>query len=335
MAKQTSKKQSESVKPVYVVAGEGGRLHDAQLAKVRRQVLQGCDWSMCLREFDGEEAVITEVLDELRTLPFLGPRRAVEVHGADGFITKYREMLEKYLASPCATGVLILLPEKPLRGNLRLTKLINKIGQTFSLGTPKSHEIPHLLARLAKDTHGKTLNPGVGQALHELVGDSLNTLAEELEKLSLYVGKRQTISIEDVQALVGNNRELSAFEMIDALVKRNTAQAMELLERILSQDRSAEYTVIGLLAWYVRRMRKAQTLLAQGQGEGQICTQLKIWYRQREFIQQVKQLSPESLRLACKQLTQADRAVKTGAASVRSAVEKFILCLTGDVAAVG
>ena len=320
---------------MYVIAGEGGRLRDAELAKVRQQVLQGCDWSMCLREFDGEEAVITEVLDELRTLPFLGPRRAVEIHAADGFITTNREILEDYLASPCTTGVLILLPEKPLRSNLRVAKLINKIGHVFSLGTPKAHEVPHILARLAKETYGKTLRPGVGHALQELLGDSLNTLAEELEKLSLYVGKRQTIGIEDVQALVGNNRELSAFEMIDALVKRDTGQALELLERTLSQDRSAEYTVIGLLAWYVRRMRKAQTLLAQGQGEGQICTQLRIWYRQREFMQQIRGISPESLRLACKQLTQADRAVKTGATSVRSAVEKFILFLTGDVAAVG
>lgn len=335
MTTKSTKSNPESIKPVYVIAGQGGRLRDAQLQQVRRQVLAGGDFSMCLREFDGEEANIAEVLDELRTLPFMGPRRAVEVHAADDFISQHRQALEDYLTSPCTTGVLILLPDKPLRSNMRITKLINKIGRSYFLGTAKPHEIPHLLGRMARDKYGKTLQPGVGQALQELLGDSLNSLAEELEKLSLYVGKRQTIRIQDVQALVGSNRELSAFEMIDALVKRDTAKAMELLERILTQDRSAEYTVIGLLAWYVRRMRKVQVLLSDGQSEARICSQLKIWYRKQEFIQQVRQIPPESLRLACKQLAQADRAVKTGAASVRNAVEKFVLSLTGTLAPVG
>ncbi len=185
-----------------------------------------------------------------------------------------------------------------------------------------------MLVKLAKDTYGKALEPDAARALQELVGESLNTLTEELEKLSLYVGERPAITIEDVEALVGQNRELSAFEMIDALVKQDTAKAVRLLERILEQDRSAEYTIIGLLGWYIRRLRKAQALLGKGLNEGQICSQVKVWYRRAEFMRQVKQIRPESLRLACKQLMEADRAVKTGATQVRNAVEKFIWSLT-------
>ncbi|NIA06804.1 MAG: DNA polymerase III subunit delta [Actinobacteria bacterium] len=327
MSAKISKSTGASIKPVYAIAGETGRLRDAQLAQVREQVLAGADWAMCRRRFDGPQSNIAEVLDELRTLPFLGSRRLVEIHEAEEFVSKYRQTLEEYLASPSNTAVLVLVLEKPLPGNQRLAKLINKIGQCYNLSPAKGQDIPYSLARMAKDRYSKTLQPDTARAMQELVGESLSRLTEELEKLSLYVGDRPTITVEDVEDLVGENRQLSAFEMIDALIKQDTGQAMALLERVLSQDRSAEYTIIGLLAWHIRRLRKAKVLVDQGLSEEQVCRQVKVWYRKREFMQLVRQSTAESLRLACKKLTQADRAIKTGMSNVRNAVEKFIWSL--------
>ena len=323
----TSEISSASIRPVYVIAGETGRLRDAQLAQVREQVLQEGEWSTCLREFDGPETNRAEVLDELRTLPFLGSRRLVEIHRAEEFVSKYRQALEEYLASPTNTGVLVLVMDKPLPGNQRLAKLINKIGKCYSLSPAKTQDIPYRLVKLAQDTYSKTLELDAARALQELAGESISALAEELEKLSLYVGDRPRITVKDVEALVGENRQLSVFEMIDALIKQDTGQAIRLLERLLSQDRSAEYTIIGLLAWYIRRLRKARVLLDQGLSEGQICSQVRVWYRKSEFMRLVRQSTAESLRSACKNLVQADRAVKTGASNVRNAVEKFMWSL--------
>ena len=308
-------------------------MRDGQLTQLREQALAGADWAMCLRKFDGLQAEITEVLEELRTLPFLGSRRLVEIHEAEDFISKYRQQLEEYLDSPSDTAVLVLVLDKPLPGNQRLAKTINQIGQCYSLIPDKGENIAYRLVKLAKDNYSKTLEPEAAGALRELVGESMSALAEELEKLSLYVGDRQVIKVEDAEALVGENRQLSAFEMIDALIQRNVGQAVALLERILSQDRSAEYTIIGLLAWYVRRMRRAKALLEQGLSDEQICTQAKVWYRKREFMRLIRQSSTASLRQACKELTLADRAVKTGASTVRNAVEKFIWSLAAPDAA--
>ncbi len=329
MNAKSAKKVSEQVKCVYAVCGTGGRVRDAALSKLREFVLQGCDRSMCLREFDGDEASISEVLDELRTLPFLGPRKMVEVHRAEQFIKEHRQALEEYLTTAAgSTGVLVFVLEKPLPGNQRLAKTINKLGKSYSTDPGKNQDVVYMLVRMAKDTYGKILKPDAAGALRELTGESLNVLAEELEKLCLYVGQRQTIAAEDVHELVGQNRELSAFEMTDALLKQDTAAAIQLMERILDQNRNAEYSIIGLLSWYVRRLRKAQALLSQGQSEAQICGQLRIWYGKAEFMRLVRRSSEKSLRLACKQLTQADRAIKTGFTDVKSAVEKFILSLT-------
>ncbi len=331
MTAKTSKTVSQTIKPVYVISGYPGRFRDAHLANLRKEVLQGCDWSMCLRQFDPEQTNIAQVLDELRTLPFLGPRRVVELHRADSFLREHRQAFEQYLAAPSITAVLVFLLDKPLPGNLRLTKVINKLGRCYGTEPTKGQDIPRVLVRLTKETYGKTLQPDAAQALQELTGDSFNPLAEELEKLALYVGHRSAITIEDVQALVGQNRELSAFEMTDALIKQDISRALQLMERVLQQDRSAEYKIIGLLAWYVRRLRKARTMMDRKLPTAQICRELNVWYRRDEFIRLVGQSSSQALRLACKQLTQADLAVKTGLSSVKNAVARFILSFASIV----
>ena len=325
MSSKSTKTPPQTIKYVYVISGQSGRVRDAHVAKLRKLLLEGCDWSMCLRQFDTDKANIAEVLDELRTLPFLGPRRVVELQHADSFVREHRQALEQYLASPSVTAVLVLLLDKPLPGNLRLAKVIHKIGSCYSLEPARSQDIPLVLTRLAKDSYGKNLAPGAAAALQELSGNSLNTLAEEIEKLCLYVGDRSSVTVEDVQALVGQNRELSAFEITDALVNQDPSRAMQLIERIFHQDRSAQYTIIGLLAWYVRRLRKARVMLDNKIPAHQICQQLKVWYRKDEFIRQAAQSSAQALRLACKQLTESDLAVKTGASDVPNAVERFIL----------
>ena len=331
MTAKTSKTVSQTIKPVYVISGQSGRFRDAQLAQLRKVVLEGCDWSMCLCQFDTEQAQISEVLDELRTLPFLGPRRVVELHRADSFVREDRQVLEEYLASPSTTAVLVLLLDKPLASNLRLSKVINKIGHCRSTEPSKGQDVSRVMVEQAKATYGKSLQRDAAEALLELTGESFNALAEELEKLALYVGERSAITIEDVQALVGQNRELSAFEMTDALVKQDIPRAIQLMEGVLQQDRSAEYKIIGLLAWYIRRLRKARTMMDRKVPAAQICRELRVWYRKEdEFIRLVGQSSAQMLRLACKQLCEADLAVKTGASSVRNAVERFILSFASN-----
>ena len=73
--------------------------------------------------------------------------------------------------------------------------------------------------------------------------------------------------------------------------------------------------------------RLRESSLFEGLSDEQVCARAKVWYRKREFMRLIRQSSTESLRRACKELMLADRAVKTGASTVRNAVEKFIWSL--------
>ena len=64
------------------------------------------------------------MVNDLCTLPFLAPRRLVVVENAEPFISTYRPQLEKYLAAPVSSGVLVL-EVKNWPANTKLYKLLD------------------------------------------------------------------------------------------------------------------------------------------------------------------------------------------------------------------
>src|SRR5688572_32712442 len=111
------------VKPVYALVGCDSFLQLEQLAEITRQMpadVQRVD-------IDGERAELADVLDELRSFAMFGGAKLVVVRDGDAFITRFREQLEDYVASPSTSGVLVLRINT-LPSNQRIYKAIAKTG---------------------------------------------------------------------------------------------------------------------------------------------------------------------------------------------------------------
>ncbi len=74
------------------------------MEKLLSRLLESDQREMALYQPEAEKADGAEVLDELRTLPFLASRRVVLIKEAEPFVTTYAELLEKYLDHPSPTG---------------------------------------------------------------------------------------------------------------------------------------------------------------------------------------------------------------------------------------
>ena len=92
-SKGESKKKHE---PIYVIVGKEKSLVDAECEKLLEELLEPQQRMTGLFNADPAQVSTSEVLDELRTLPFLTERRVVLVKNADKFVSENRELLEKY-----------------------------------------------------------------------------------------------------------------------------------------------------------------------------------------------------------------------------------------------
>ena len=316
---------------VYVVHGKDRRRASDTVHEITEKVLGDADVQVALTSYEGDQAVLAEVLDDLRTLPFLSPCRVVVVREADGFITKYRKALEDYLDAPSATGVLVLVPES-FPKTTRLAKHAAKIGQVISCEPPKARELPGCVIEYARSKHGISLSRQSAALLIELAGDDLGALYGELDKLAAYVGgpdgDRKSISIADVEALVGDNRRFNVFGVIDAMTAGDTAGALARLDKMMGQDRQAEFTAVGAFAWHVRRLYNARLLAERGMPDAAVVREVRVWSETDAFMRQVKQLNVKTVGGMLQELMRIDYGAKTGVGTVRTGLEKLIVAFS-------
>ena len=219
-------------RPIYAVSGDDAYLRDETIKAIARQALgpEGDDLSVA--RFSGDQASLHDVLDELRTLPFLSKCRVVVVDGADPFVTSHRKELEAYAEKPASSGILIL-SVKSWPGNTKLAKLVDKAGLAIDCKAPADQELPGWLVQLARGRCGAKLEDDAARLLVELVGPEVGVLASEVEKLSVYVGEKDLIRREDVARMVGAGRVETIWRTVDAATTGRAGEALADLDHLL------------------------------------------------------------------------------------------------------
>jgi len=320
--------KQQKIYPIYVIAGQDIHRRDQALSQLRSQLL-GQDQGLGEVRLEGKNADLPDVLDELRTVPFLAERKVVILDDADKFVSDNREALEDYFNAPAETGSLIMIVDT-WRKATRLDKQIAKIGQVISAEPMKGREVVSWVMAEAQKME-KTLSMSAAAELVETVGTDTGRLANELEKLAMFVGQRKQISSEDIASLSGQTAQENVFLITDLLAEGKTAEVTRVLNSILESDRSAEYSMVGVLTFSLRRLLKAKTLLENGIRQNEVLSACKIYPGISDrFFAQVKRFSVERLRKLIDNLAKVDYANKTGLGQPRMNLEKFILCATSN-----
>lgn len=314
-------------RPIYVIAGKEESLVNAQCSKLLDQLIEPSQRAVGLSDADPAQVSISEVLDELRTLPFLSEKRVVVLKGADKFVSENREALERYFEAPCPTGILVLTVSG-WPANTKLAKKLPKVGKLLKVKEPRPWQLPRHLIGYARDAHDKRLTQDAAEILVELAGDNLPRLYSEIDKLALFADAEEVITPEHVELLVGRNRLYNAFAAIDACLAGRASDAVNRLRNMFAEDRSAEYTVIGAFAFHFRRAFRAKALLDDGIEASEVARRLHIWGNKDGFFTQVRKMTLEQIGSILQQLAETDSAIKTGRAKAQVAVEQLVLELT-------
>jgi DNA polymerase-3 subunit delta len=312
--------------PIYVIAGKEESLVNAECSQLLEKLLGPDERVTGLFATEAGQTPISEVLDELRTAPFLTDKRVVLIKRADEFISTNRSLLEKYFDNPCPTGVLILTVSS-WPSQTKLAKKLTKVGTLVKVTAPKPWQLPDRLSKYAGDAHGKELAPGTAELLIELTGDDLPWLYGEIDKLVLFVDTERTITAKHVESLIGHNRIFGAFAVIDTVMAGDVPNGISRLRNMFAEDRTAEYTVVGAFAYHLRRMFGAKALLAKGSDPGQVVKQFRIWSNKDKFFAQLRRMSLERIGANLQRLASIDYAIKTGQTKAQVAMEQFVLRL--------
>jgi DNA polymerase-3 subunit delta len=251
-------KGTGEVRPVYAIFGDDAYLRREAILAIIRTAMEGQEEEMGVSRFPGAQAELSRVLDEVRTLPFLAPRRVAIVEDADTFVTANRKELEAFAARPSRTGVLVL-SVKSWPSNTKLAKLVEQAGASVDCKAPRESELASWLSRLASERWSLKFPADAARLLVELVGPEPGLLAAEVDKLASYVGDGKAIGREDVAKMVGAGRVLEVWDMIDRATTGDAPGALGVLDRLLTSG-EAPQRLLAALAVSLRKVHHAGKL---------------------------------------------------------------------------
>lgn len=251
-------------KPVCAVFGGESFLRRQVILGLRSAVLGGEDGDFSLSTFEGRGVFFRDVHEVLSTVAMFGEgKRLAVVEDADDFVTRYRAQLEDYVGKPSRGGVLVLDVDA-LPSNTRLHKLIAAHGLLIDCNAPPPARLGKWLGEWAQRHHGVHLSHAAAEMLVELLGPEIGLLDQELAKLALLADDHRKITPEMIERFVGGWRVKTTWEMLDAALDGNVAEAMRQLNRLLASGEQP-IGLFGQIAATLRRFAAATRCVLQAE----------------------------------------------------------------------
>lgn len=163
-------------------------------------------------------------------------------------------VLNEWLSKKPAKGQVLVIAASEIEAKNAFVKLV-KDKATYLEFKVASRLKDLDLSEFVKETlepYKKKLGPGALDLLKDRVGGNFRLLQSELTKLALYTDK-DTVTVKDVELLVGHAREDEYFELSEALQKRNFDAALKFVEDAVAQG-VHPLQLLGSVAGIVRTM---------------------------------------------------------------------------------
>lgn len=321
-----------NIAPVYCIFGEETYFIDETIQRMKDAL--NASEEVEITTFDLEESPVDLVIDEADTFPFLSERKLIIAKnttflkaaekGAEK-IDHDLKRLENWLKHPSDFAITIFTaPYEKLDERKKITKLMKETSVLLHAVALSEKDLATWIRSEAK-SYGKTIEDDAIDKLVEMVGENMNQLQMEIEKLSLYLGEESTITLTLVEDLVAKTLEHDAFKMLDAYLSHNVTEALQIYHDLLMQ-KEEPIKLVGLLANNIRTMNSVYYLHKKGYPPAHISKQLKIHpYRVKLMLDKRNRPSEERLFKALNELAEIDLKLKTTGGNRERYLEMFLL----------
>jgi DNA polymerase-3 subunit delta len=298
-----------ALKPVYLIVGSDKPKIGRALQRLRDRIGEDSTEHLSAREASGEDAVAACNSMGL----FGGDGRLVVVDAVDVWKAADVKEITAYLASPSPATVLALVAEE-LKDEAALAKAVAKAGQVLRYDVPKKRLPDWVAEQFAR--LGANAEPQACRALVEAVGDDMDSLASEIEKLATWAAG-EAITVEVVERLAVGRAETPIFALTDAWGRRDVGAALAATESLLERShrpRSGELIrIVSSLVGHVGRVRRLARLAEEGVRPRDAAGRLKMHpFVAEKAAQQAANFSREELAQAFVRLAELDAATKGG-----------------------
>ena len=215
-------------KPVYWLEGEEDYYIDKVVNYAEHSILSESEASFNLSVFYGKDASWSDVVNACMRYPMFAEKQVVLLKEAQQM--KDIDKLENYIEHPLTSTIFVVsYKEKTLDKRTKLYKTIKKDGEVFTSEKIKEYKLVDWVTDYVQSQDFSMSQKGV-LLLVDHLGNDLNRIVNELEKITVNLGQRKTITEDDIEKYVGVSKEYNAFELQAAMSKKDLAKAIKIIQ---------------------------------------------------------------------------------------------------------
>jgi DNA polymerase-3 subunit delta len=344
---------SRQLKPGYLFVGDESFFRRNCRDAILEHLIPEGTRQFSLYEFDLDSTPLVEILDRARTPSLMASFQVLFVRGVKALYGRGKHEAEfaaiaDYFRNPNPDALVIFVADHiSIPADLRRMEMTDKERYERIRETLGEHLAIVELARVEEGEAVAWLNQAAGaqgariesDAARELVdslGSDMTMIANELEKLLLYVGEKKRIALGDVETMVLAAKQRTLYELTDALSSHNRARALEILDAMLNTGDGDE-AAIGHLYMLARTFRQMLVIQERNVRDTRALYQV-LWqgfrippFAAEDVIRQARRYqSRRELTRALRLIARADAALRSNPPSKRLVLENLILELSAQ-----
>jgi DNA polymerase-3 subunit delta len=220
------------------------------------------------------------LIEEAASISLFGGRKAIFVTGAERQI----EPGVKLLLQGPASENLIVVQSGDLAKQSALRSLCERSPRAAALacyaGGPRENAL--LVDEILKDA-GLTIEAGAKRDLLGALGQDRRQSRSEIEKLALYRAGKNTITSEDVAAIIVDANMVAVNGVVDAAFGGDYASLDQELSRALAEKLSVD-VILGAALRHCLALSDARAKIDSGNGGAQAAREMYVFWKREELV---------------------------------------------------
>jgi DNA polymerase-3 subunit delta len=317
---------------LYLLHGPEEFTKEQALVQLTEQLVPPQFKDLNYQMIDGTETDANTLIAACETLPFLSDRRLVVVKNYNGLGGKKagdEEKLKKYLERIPDSTCLVFYHRGNADKTRMIYKAIKKHGEAVEFVRLKNPELVKWTTKTFRKYNKEISREDLNYFLIQ-VGNSLEDIHNEIQKLSSYAGSSPRITREAIDKLITPSPEFTVFQLIDAVSARQKGEALQLLEALLDSGQSV-FGIISLIARQMKTMLLCKEYASKGVSLRTAQEALKADpynlhpYAVKKGLSQAQNFTMEQLRDYLDKCLELDYGIKSGKIRDRLGIEMLVI----------
>lgn len=269
------------------------------------------------------ETDLKNIIEDANTLTMFGNKKMIIVNDENVFSGMKLEIdvepLINYLNNLNPNTIIVFINNSDkINERKKITKILKEIGTISDFNSFDNSYLKEMFKDYNIDNF--TIN-----LLKERVGNDLERLSQEINKIIIYKDKEKNITKEDIINLTCENTDTNIFDLIESIVSKDKEKAIQIYNNMIKINEEP-IKIITMLANQFRIIYQVKNLYKMGYTEKDIASILDIHpYRIKLALQKANNYSNEILLKNLYSLAELDCDIKTGRKDKYTSLELFLI----------